>query len=280
MDNVEIGQRLRDLGIRLEPKAVKYVVTRLYEGFSKASIYDEDPRQASKKTVEKIEHLLKQEKLNWILDEEVELKQLEELGQILAPLDTSASQLDGSKTGTGYPIFKMPRDIDRGVLEGAFRTGLDVYENRWNQIVDSVPSVEWSLNTLLGVGIKESTALDILSRRDKAMWDLAKKTNFKTMHEVISLYFLVDFYRSLGQSEYFPHYVIEWAGEYYAEGLINNNELVKNLAKGVIKYQAWRSDKHYKAMVESLNITDKEKRFVDKKRRYFQPATKPIQIYR
>jgi hypothetical protein len=285
MKHEALEARLLAMKIRTPVLDVKKIVGQLREGTRKVRLYREyiSPSGewitplASKKTVEKIARLYGEGKLDWILAEELETEGFKALGESLGDTDPNASQLDPSK---GDVVFRVPRGIDRGVTSGVFRSGLDVYENRFEQIQDQVPHVDWSINTLLGAGMKDSVALNVLSRRDQAWEAMLDKISYKTMHAVFSLHFLVDFYRQLNNSVKPSHYTLEWAAGYYADGLINDNHVMKQLATAVIKYQSWRSQEHYEATIESLTLTKRQMRSIDKIKHYFQPATKPIQIYR
>jgi len=225
--------RLRDLKIRLSVDEVAQIVQRLGNGESVRKITNPDGAHA-KDTVRKIRVLLEDGQLDFVVDAQHE--------QTVA----QAAITEGKEIGG-----------DHWSSDAAAPGGL---ERTIQTVLADLPEVEWDVGALRAGGLETEQALSLMLQHDeleqrKAEWKPADLRKYVEDH------LLVDYllrYRDRLQKP--PMWAAKLAAQAKAEGMVDNNRVLREIGDNVIRYQVWHGGPYREAFEQAQTVTTRSAR--------------------
>ena len=225
--------RLRDLKIRLSVDEVAQIVQRLGNGESVYQITNPDGAHA-KDTVRKIRVLLEDGQLDFVVDAQHE------------QTVTQAAITKGKEIGG-----------DHWSSDAAAPGGL---ERTIQTVLADLPEVEWDVGALRAGGLETEQALSLMLQHDeleqrKAEWKPADLRKYVEDH------LLVDYllrYRDRLQKP--PMWAAKLAAQAKAEGMVDNNRVLREIGDNVIRYQVWHGGPYREAFEQAQTVTTRSAR--------------------
>ena len=225
--------RLRDLKIRLSVDEVAQIVQRLGNGESVRKITNPDGAHA-KDTVRKIRVLLEDGQLDFVVDFQHE--------QTVA----QAAITEGKEIGG-----------DQWSSDAAAPGGL---ERTIQTVLADLPEVEWDVGALRAGGLETEQALSLMLQHDeleqrKAEWKPADLRKYVEDH------LLVDYllrYRDRLQKP--PVWAAKLAAQAKAEGMVDNNRVLREIGDNIIRYQVWHGGPYREAFEQAQTVTTRSAR--------------------
>ena len=225
--------RLRDLKIRLSVDEVAQIVQRLGNGESVRKITNPDGAPA-KDTVRKIRVLLEDGQLDFVVDFQHE--------QTVAQAEIT----EGKEIGG-----------DHWSSDAAAPGGL---ERTIQTVLADLPEVEWDVGALRAGGLETEQALSLMLQHDeleqrKAEWKPADLRKYVEDH------LLVDYllrYRDRLQKP--PVWAAKLAAQAKAEGMVDNNRVLREIGDNVIRYQVWHGGPYREAFEQAQTVTTRSAR--------------------
>ena len=226
--------RLRALKIRLSVDEVAQIVQRLVNGETVYQIGKPDTGGHAKATVGKINALRLAGQLHFLVD---------------APYEQTVAQAAITE-GKGIGGDHWSSDAAApGGLERTIQT-----------VLADLPEVEWDVGALRAGGLETEQALSLMLQHDeleqrKAEWKPADLRKYVEDH------LLVDYllrYRDRLQKP--PVWAAKLAAQAKAEGMVDNNRVLREIGDNVIRYQVWHGGPYREAFEQAQTVTTRSAR--------------------
>ena len=233
MDNTPAA-KLRALKIRLSVDEVAQIVQRLVNGETAYQIGKPDTGGHAKATVGKINALRLAGQLHFLVD---------------APYEQTVAQAAITE-GKGIGGDHWSSDAAApGGLERTIQT-----------VLADLPEVEWDVGALRAGGLETEQALSLMLQHDeleqrKAEWKPADLRKYVEDH------LLVDYllrYRDRLQKP--PVWAAKLAAQAKAEGMVDNNRVLREIGDNVIRYQVWHGGRYREAFEQAQTVTTRSAR--------------------
>ena len=233
MDNTPAA-KLRALKIRLSVDEVAQIVQRLVNGETVYQIGKPDTGGHAKATVGKINALRLAGQLHFLVD---------------APYEQTVAQAAITE-GKGIGGDHWSSDAAApGGLERTIQT-----------VLADLPEVEWDVGALRAGGLETEQALSLMLQHDeleqrKAEWKPADLRKYVEDH------LLVDYllrYRDRLQKP--PMWAAKLAAQAKAEGMVDNNRVLREIGDNVIRYQVWHGGPYREAFEQAQTVTTRSAR--------------------
>ena len=233
MDNTPAA-KLRALKIRLSVDEVAQIVQRLVNGETAYQIGKPDTGGHAKATVGKINALRLAGQLHFLVD---------------APYEQTVAQAAITE-GKGIGGDHWSSDAAApGGLERTIQT-----------VLADLPEVEWDVGALRAGGLETEQALSLMLQHDeleqrKAEWKPADLRKYVEDH------LLVDYllrYRDRLQKP--PVWAAKLAAQAKAEGMVDNNRVLREIGDNVIRYQVWHGGPYREAFEQAQTVTTRSAR--------------------
>ena len=226
--------RLRALKIRLSVDDVAQIVQRLVNGETVYQIGKPDTGGHAKATVGKINALRLAGQLHFLVD---------------APYEQTVAQAAITE-GKGIGGDHWSSDAAApGGLERTIQT-----------VLADLPEVEWDVGALRAGGLETEQALSLMLQHDeleqrKAEWKPADLRKYVEDH------LLVDYllrYRDRLQKP--PMWAAKLAAQAKAEGMVDNNRVLREIGDNIIRYQVWHGGSYREAFEQAQTVTTRSAR--------------------
>ena len=232
MDSTPVA-RLRDLKIRLSVDEVTQIVQRLRNGESIYQITNPDGSHA-KDTVRKIRGLLETGQLDFVVDTQHE--------QTVAQAAVAEAKEIGG---------------DHWSSDAAAPGGL---ERTIQTVLADLPEVEWDVGALRAGGLETEQALSLMLQHDeleqrKAEWKPADLRKYVEDHLLVD--YLLRYQDRLQKP---PVWAAKLAAQAKAEGMVDNNRVLREIGDNVIRYQVWHGGPYREAFEQAQTVTTRSAR--------------------
>ena len=247
------------------------VVRRLHRGLSLFPLYNDEPTLLSKTTAFKLKRLYEQGELDFMVQE-----------ILLTDVVDNQYPFTGESHEERIARELAQRQEDQSELQESFsriepKPVQDHHGfHRWD-VIDELPTIDWSISGLEQAHISEENALSVLSEYDELNIKCANaeiKTwkrdeyeeeflsrwmaDFRGIDRYVALHYLVQF---SSRHENAPFQVLDRAATLYAKGLLGLDSRLEAAGANLVRYQVWRGQEYLDAYLEST------KKYYETKRR-------------
>lgn len=231
-------QRLKDLGVRLPPDVAREAVQRLRNGESAYALYKGSNAILAKVTAEKLKRLAAEGALEFLLEEQIGASQARDAAE-------AADIAGGESPFAQY----FPQPVTRRLSRS--------WEVRVLELVPHLPQVDWIIEHLESVGIPTEDGLrflvegeDLFRRLGLGQWSKGDFVRYVELHHLVTWG-----EENSKRTHPAPYELLRLAARAYAKGDVDSNEFLRNVGRGIMRYQVWRGKRYLDAFNEAQRPT-------------------------
>lgn len=271
------------MGLRTPPQTVSKAVELLSSGHRVYSLYAASRGKlplVAKATAVKIARLLKEGKLSFLLDEARPSRAISAAYPALDETEAGrVARLQGQEQIAAEEVAEYMAGGDFALREEA-RNDPDRFHRY--EVLDGLPSVDWTLAGLESAGIPEDKVLGILLEHDelqvrrvgakitaygvdssgKGTSERPYALNFPGLERYVALHYLVHFALRVRNREGVPFALLDKAAKLYAKGVLSYDNRLQAGGEDIVRYEIWRGrdylEAYFKAQ-ERLRATMKRR---------------------
>lgn len=263
-----LQDRLRSLGLRTDARTVREVVAHLQNGTSLYSMYHGESPLVHKRTAEKIRDLYNTGQLAFIL-QKIEPSAL--IDRVYPFLNETHKERMERETLTE----NLSQRTASTLLGNARPPTKDFLAYHRMEVIDGLPSLDWTVSGLEAAHIPKDEVLPLLSNYDglhlkritaevheTRMHGFGRETekwmaDFRGIDRYVAIHYLVSF---AAQHEDAPYSLLEQAATLTAKGILGLDSRLRAAGTNLVRYEVWRGWEYLEAYLESVQLYYRSKR--------------------